>query len=1256
MARVDRGRGAAPWLAAPWLAAVVAVLVASTVLVPPVAAERSPGSGPGPSDATLHEPGKLSSILQPVSGVRDGAPTIIGGAVVNGTDDAVEATVRIETPGVVVGTARPSPAAPRDGTAWSCRSTECRLVDVEGRPVRLTAQTATEVMLALTGPGVVAGASVRVRVGGLEPVDVPLDRADGAAPLGARTIGLVALGAEQLVAGSPSTTELQVTNLGIDPVDPGSLAVSAPFPAGDGPVVTARGDGWTCDPSGACTFDGSVGPLDTAAPLQLTITAPAGAPADSRLATTVAATATSGGAEVRATSELSFSVVEPTAVDVAVQLDLEHPTISAPDSQVLLGGVTALGTGPYPGPVVVQLHADEHIRIAWDRAGPPGRWDCDAATESCRATQPITADAVTPIELPLDVDAAIEPGMYDLTLRADLPLAEGSDEERPSRENTQTLVVNPPPVAELRAALAAPGSDPSDGALELHGGSAAPVDVVVTNQGTRAARAGTEVHVELRPDGARVAPVPADDDWACTPGEDRSVDTRRPLRCTTTLRADIAPGASVRVPLSFDATEPGTTTWNVRSGAGAEPADASSTDAEVVVVADGPVLSPMAQVTSKIVRHGTGALEVSAENRGRGAADGGVVVIDMTEDLTILDASGAGWNCLHAGFRGSNGSLTCATHETVEPGASTSPLRVELAATTDRSEASVWLWSTTGGQAHPRSDRTGRSVEIDLRGTAVLDAGADRTVISPTRSADGSWQAASVTLHGAVDMASGHRMRWTQAGGPAVRWHGGDGDGGPTSPTATFTAPTLDGAAAEPVELTFRLVADYDGRSVSDDVVIRLVPPGSEARSETSNEIDRTKGPGPTDPTVVVDLGDPVADVPDRSTGAESTAAPTTAAPTTAAPTTAAPTTAAPTTRPAGSTGLRRQVRVGSGAGSGPSLRPGRPVARLLGASLERAARQAIGAVPDQLCRAAAALAAGSHATVDGAAGAIVLWLPAGTTAPRGACGQSTSIDVTGATLSLPGGASIAIDGGVLDRNGLQIRNGEVSPPASWTMPVARVPAGGLTLPFETLPFETLPTDTLPAEIPPADTLPDVDAPAGDAVAGTVPAELSAASLTVQLSGLPASLAAKGSTSLTFGAEGTAELRGRSDDPAIVVSGRAARRHAAARCPPHRNRPPGRSRRPRLGCRVRRGRRHRHRVRLDAARVARRPDPARRRRHPHHGGGAVGPRPSDRHRHHRHRRPGPGHRERRAGGHRGRRSRRHLGRPGHRRLTLVALG
>ena len=41
--------------------------------------------------------------------------------------------------------------------------------------------------------------------------------------------------------------------------------------------------------------------------------------------------------------------------------------------------------------------------------------------------------------------------MYDLTLRAELPDATDDDEPRPGRANTQTLVVNPPPVAELRA-------------------------------------------------------------------------------------------------------------------------------------------------------------------------------------------------------------------------------------------------------------------------------------------------------------------------------------------------------------------------------------------------------------------------------------------------------------------------------------------------------------------------------------------------------------------------------------------------------------------------------------------------------------------------------------------------------------------------------------------------------------------------------------------------------------------------------------
>lgn len=199
-------------------------------------------------------------------------------------------------------------------------------------------------------------------------------------------------------------------------------------------------------------------------------------------------------------------------------------------------------------------------------------------------------------------------------------------------------------------------------------------------------------------------------------------------------------------------------------------------------------------------------------------------------------------------------------------------------------------------------------------------------------------------------------------------------------------------------------------------------------------------------------------------------------------------------------------------------MRSGRSVASSLGTVIARGAQQAVAVAPDQLCSAAAALASGAAATVTGASGAIVLWIPAGTAAPGGACSDATSIDVTGATLSLPGGTSVAIDGGALDRDGLRIRNGQVEAPAGWKMPAARVPAGGLTLPFAR---------------------PTVAAPDGTAPDRTAPVELSAASLTVQFVGLPAALASKGSTSVSFGADGTAELRGRSDAPAIVVSGRA---------------------------------------------------------------------------------------------------------------------
>ena len=201
--------------------------------------------------AAASTPDALSVLIRPVTGVRPGATTVIGGALIN-TGDAPEA-VGVELDGlpdgVTIDAVRPDASAPVDGRFWSCAATTCQLVDADGAEQTLDADSDVGLVLALRGDALPAsGGSVRVAVGDRPALTVPLDRAENAPPMDATTLSMSVTGAASVLIGDSVETTVRVSNLAATPTTPGSIVLArapvlrprespSPRRATDGPVT-----------------------------------------------------------------------------------------------------------------------------------------------------------------------------------------------------------------------------------------------------------------------------------------------------------------------------------------------------------------------------------------------------------------------------------------------------------------------------------------------------------------------------------------------------------------------------------------------------------------------------------------------------------------------------------------------------------------------------------------------------------------------------------------------------------------------------------------------------------------------------------------------------------------------------------------------------------------------------------------------------------------------------------------------------------
>ncbi|MFZ4520042.1 MAG: hypothetical protein ACOYOP_16755, partial [Microthrixaceae bacterium] len=642
-------------------------------------------------------------------------------------------------------------------------------------------------------------------------MSVPLALPEGTtAPEG---LAVSASGPSTATPGSTAGYEVAVADVGSTPTS-GPITVVV----GGGNGTAASGAGWMCAAT-TCTYAAPVQPLSRTAPLTVTTVAPPTGDSTLVFSATGALAAPDGGPAVaaRADATRTLTARTPSASQVSVRVSLAEQSVSPPSRQKVTVTVTGSATGPVTDPVTVRLDAPG-LDVDWDGSSS-APWRCSTRSRSCTSTSPLGPNDPTALPLWVSVPAGHAPGLVDLEASAEV--AGSTDRAR------ATLVVNRPPVPELRATLQGGTPGAPGAAVTVVPNAPGQLSVVVTNHGSRPAPAGsvvtvtarTDTKVDLRSAGGRSGAV----DWDC--GSADEVSDRSALTCRATLTEPIASDAAITLPITTAPAASGSWTWTVdtslRTASGASAGGRGDTDRTflVEVAEDWPQLVASAPTPPRLVRGLTREVTVTVRNRGPAAAQGAVVVVTLPAGVRTNGTVGGAWACAPADTAGTTSSFACTTSATVTPGGAAPPLVLPLLATTRSSKVDVGLWATTGGQ--PRAAGPGsRPTTVALRVDAPprMSAGRNLTVVTPVAGADGVLRPAVVVLRGEAAPSLAGVLQWSQVCGsgpcPRVTWLGVPAGRTPTSAVARFTAPDVDA----PTTLTFRLRAG-SGRAAASSTV-----------------------------------------------------------------------------------------------------------------------------------------------------------------------------------------------------------------------------------------------------------------------------------------------------------------------------------------------------------------------------------------------------------------------------------------------------
>ena len=798
---------------------------------------RSGSSSKAVESKPRSQPTTLQAKFTPVTGIRSDAPTLLSGAILNLTGEALPTSFTVSDlpPGMSIASVVPSVAAPLNGNAWSCSALTCSLLDATGAPVQLSARTGAEVMLALTATNPIdPSTAITITPSSGAAESVPLSLPDDAPPLAANAISVDVSGPTSVVTGSTTTASVRVGNLSPTATTNGiSVTISVPTMLQLSAVPT--GNGWNCSAT-QCNYSGAVAPFTIAPPLALSLLAPENSAGGSGQLT-VSATSTVLGTPLTASGSLAISTQAPVSHVLSTRMTLDNPSVSAPatvNATAVITPTGLAGQAQLSDPVSISLDLPDGLRALWGSVAIDGPWSCSVAQRGCSSTGPLVADVPTVLSIPITVATGIIPGTEHLELLATVG---AGDSARAQRSSTATLVVVPSPVAELRAVLqeAGDGTDAvyrTGSALNFSTGQVQTLSINVINQGSVALEAGQTISVTATPDADQQLEASGGNGWSCRPSAG-TIKASSALSCSIKLVEDLDAGAVLQLPFSIGPAQPGIVNWTLAAGSKSSAKTAVQTHTQVVVSESGPNFTAGFVSDSPLYNGGTGDVTVTIANRGTGVAYGGIVVINVPKNADLVSVTSPTWTCVNASVSRANGSLTCVTAATVQPGTSAPSLTLELGTQQPTTEIELSAWASATGQYDTVENSPVVTSTIPVAGSLTVDAGQDITVVTPQLAPDGTVQPAVVTLTGTADLASAARLEWTQlcvqpsdptCGGnvaPAVSWNGVAPGQNPTTLTATFTAPPQ---VITEQDLLFQLTGQVGSRAISDQITVHLVP------------------------------------------------------------------------------------------------------------------------------------------------------------------------------------------------------------------------------------------------------------------------------------------------------------------------------------------------------------------------------------------------------------------------------------------------
>lgn len=802
--------------------ALVGVAAASFVLLR--GSRGSSGSTAG--DRTAAAPDGLQASFLAATGVRTGAPTVVTGAVVNtgSTPRAASFSVDGLPVGSSLATVLPSANAPSaDGEWWSCTTTTCTLTGAAGAAT-IGPSAGAQLLLAFEGVPTTPDVDVAITVDGVGTSSVPLQLAGGVPPLAADALGLSLVGGGTVLTGTPSTTAATVTNFASTSIAPGALTLGLTPPAIPGLSAAPSGAGWSCTAT-SCTNTAVVAPLAVTSPLLIAQSAPEGTASGEG---TLAAVATVGVPAMQASASSSVTVRPPRSWTVGSRVFLDRGSIVGGSTLSATIEIVPTGRGLLTDTVDVGLDVPAGYVPDWTSTTSTGPFQCSST--GCSSTAPLTAGTQYLLTVPVAVPVDARPGTASMSDEVSVSDEEGST---PQRSSSVSFTVVPAPAASLRARLSGGvGTDVRGGAIGFAPGASRELQVVVTNEGGSPYRAGSAVYVTATPSTTEWLTSVGGDGWTCIPGTSGQVSPRWPLRCQQILRADLAPGASLSVPFALAPGEGGVGEWTIGTGTTMRTAAAAPTHARVEVQPHAPRLAVAIDQEQPIHDGGSGEIVVRSTNLGDRAAAGGVLAVMVPDDVELLSWAGPSWSCVDATVSGAGGSLLCSTTVIAEPGGRLPSLFLAVGVDGGTESVRLSAWASAVGQfdvegIEPVTARFAVASAVDV------DAGPEMTVATPVVGADGVAAPAVVTLVGSADLAAARNLQWTQlclqpgaadcgsTVSPAVAWSGVPAGSVPNTVTARFTAPA---GITAPTDLFFRLSGVVGSSSVSDVVVVHLVP------------------------------------------------------------------------------------------------------------------------------------------------------------------------------------------------------------------------------------------------------------------------------------------------------------------------------------------------------------------------------------------------------------------------------------------------